>query len=198
MGDFANMPTPNTLTSCISSQRSYGATRSNLENTEMKFLSHVVESGDTLQRIAVKYDVPVERLKQLNKIWSSESLFLLKTLKIPYIKQTSRWEDDDDSEDEDDDTCRVEERVESNEAKQTVNEKEINCTIENDAEASDSLDGFFSMIDSRINKCKEDWTKIRSHSLGNTGGVPTVSYNSSDENKVLSPTKHYKHFDEKI
>ena len=61
MGDFASMPPSNTLTGCISSQRSYGATRSNLENTEMKFLSHVVESGDTLQRIAVKYDVPVRK-----------------------------------------------------------------------------------------------------------------------------------------
>ena len=86
-------------------------------------------------------------------------MFLLKTLKIPYIKQASRWEDDD-SEDEDDDACRVE-QIELNEAKQSVYETETNSTIEKETETSDSLDGFFSMIDSRINKCKEDWTKIR-------------------------------------
>ena len=59
MGDFANLPQPRSLTGCISSQRSYGATRLNLENAETKFLSHEVQNGDTLQRISVKYGVPV-------------------------------------------------------------------------------------------------------------------------------------------
>ena len=61
MGDFANIPPKSSLTGSIFSQRSYGATRVNLENTEMTFLSHAVKSGDTLQRIAVKYDVPVRK-----------------------------------------------------------------------------------------------------------------------------------------
>ena len=62
MGDFANLPAPTSLTGSISSQRRYGATRLNVENTEIKFLSHTVGDGDTLQRIAVKYDVPVRRM----------------------------------------------------------------------------------------------------------------------------------------
>ena len=59
MGDFAEIPPPRTLTGCISSQRSYGATRSNFENADTKFRLHEVQNGDTLQRISVKYGVAV-------------------------------------------------------------------------------------------------------------------------------------------
>ena len=62
MSNFASLPGPS-LTGSISSQRSYGATRADLNYTDTKFLSHKVIAGDTLQGIAVKYGVTVRREK---------------------------------------------------------------------------------------------------------------------------------------
>ena len=63
MSDFASLQAPSglsgSISGSISSQRSYGATRAGLDNTETKFFVHFVEVGDTLQRIAIKYGVSV-------------------------------------------------------------------------------------------------------------------------------------------
>ena len=97
-------------------------------------------------------------------------MFLLKTLKIPLIKQASKWEDDDsedaDSEDEEDedkteDIKKSQDRLESSEINKQDNEQKGEDIIENGDEKFDNPSDFFSIIDSRINKCKEDWTKIK-------------------------------------
>ena len=101
----------------------------------------------------------------MNKIWSNESLFLLKTLKIPYIKQTSNWYDDSEDDDESEASCQTENHnvvEDGSESTKSDNEPGRNDTVENRAEPFDNPDDFFSKIDSRIHKCKEDWTKIRS------------------------------------
>ena len=69
MSNFASLPGPS-LTGSISSQRSYGATRADLNYTDTKFLSHKVIAGDTLQGITVKYGVTVRGERKRNFIFT--------------------------------------------------------------------------------------------------------------------------------
>lgn len=48
-------------------------------------MNHPVEEGDTLQGIALKYNVTVEQIQRLNNLWTSDSLHLRPILKIPVI-----------------------------------------------------------------------------------------------------------------
>eukprot|EP00112_Aurelia_sp_Birch-Aquarium-sp1_P014549 Seg3151.1 transcript_id=Seg3151.1/GoldUCD/mRNA.D3Y31 product="LysM and putative peptidoglycan-binding domain-containing protein 2" protein_id=Seg3151.1/GoldUCD/D3Y31 len=195
MSNFASLPGPS-LTGSISSQRSYGATRADLNYTDTKFLSHKVIAGDTLQGIAVKYGVTVEKLKRANKIWSNESLFLLDTLKIPYVSQPQKWEEEDSDDEDHRETMDDKKMHEENKGENgPIETSEIELRSKSDEQNIENCNDFLNMIDGRINRCKEEWTKIRSHSQGS--GVPCVSYDSSDANK-LSPTKTNQQFVEKI
>ncbi|XP_065063962.1 lysM and putative peptidoglycan-binding domain-containing protein 1-like [Rhopilema esculentum] len=204
MSDFASLQAPSglsgSISGSISSQRSYGATRAGLDNTETKFFVHLVEAGDTLQRIAIKYGVSIEKLKRFNKIWSNESLFLLEKLKIPLAMKQKQWEDDSEDSDGDDDddeqksgkiVDKKSSTLKKNNKKEPENEEreseKSKTDMENGVEPKyDSCHDFLNMIDSRINKCKKEWTKIRSHSENSS--LPFVSYDSNNANK-LSPTK---------
>ncbi|XP_054719050.1 lysM and putative peptidoglycan-binding domain-containing protein 2-like [Uloborus diversus] len=48
-----------------------------------KYIKHMVQPGDTLQGLALKYGVTMEQLKRANKMWTTDSLFLRSFLNIP-------------------------------------------------------------------------------------------------------------------
>ncbi|XP_014667822.1 PREDICTED: lysM and putative peptidoglycan-binding domain-containing protein 2-like [Priapulus caudatus] len=58
----------------------------NLATISGHYIKHNVEPSDTLQGVALRYGVAVEKIKRANKLWSNDTLFL-KTLYIPLENQ---------------------------------------------------------------------------------------------------------------
>jgi len=52
-----------------------------------KFVMHIVNDGDTLEGLSVKYGVPVNDIKQANKLWSQRDLFSRRSIVIPIDKE---------------------------------------------------------------------------------------------------------------
>lgn len=69
--------------------RSYGSTASVTAPLSETYVEHRVTDGDTLQGIALKYGVTMEQIKRVNKLFSSDCIFLRNTLNIP-VKSEKR------------------------------------------------------------------------------------------------------------
>ncbi|XP_072258483.1 lysM and putative peptidoglycan-binding domain-containing protein 2 [Pyxicephalus adspersus] len=67
--------------------RSYGSTASVTTPWAEKFIEHQVSPSDTLQGIALKYGVTMEQIKRANKLFSTDCIFLRKSLNIPVISE---------------------------------------------------------------------------------------------------------------
>lgn len=68
--------------------RSYGSTASVTAAAWVeRYTEHPVSSGDTLQGIALKYGVTMEQIKRANKLFTSDCIFLRKTLHIPVVSE---------------------------------------------------------------------------------------------------------------
>ncbi|XP_055952769.1 lysM and putative peptidoglycan-binding domain-containing protein 2-like isoform X2 [Argiope bruennichi] len=52
-----------------------------------KYIKHVVQPGETLQGLALRYGVTMEQIKRANKMWTTDSLFLRSSLDIPVDKE---------------------------------------------------------------------------------------------------------------
>lgn len=64
------------------SLKKYGSTSKHVTRTE-NCLKHYVTQSDTLQGIALRYNVTIEQIRRLNRLWASDSLFLKEYLLIP-------------------------------------------------------------------------------------------------------------------
>ncbi|XP_053321173.1 lysM and putative peptidoglycan-binding domain-containing protein 2 [Spea bombifrons] len=69
--------------------RSYGSTATVTVPWAGKFIEHHVSPGDTLQGIALKYGVTMEQIKRANKLFSTDCIFLRKSLSIPVVADKS-------------------------------------------------------------------------------------------------------------
>ncbi|XP_069766378.1 lysM and putative peptidoglycan-binding domain-containing protein 2 [Narcine bancroftii] len=67
--------------------RSYGSTASVAAPLAERYLQHPVGDGDTLQGLALRYGVTTEQIKRANKLFTSDCIFLRKTLLIPVISK---------------------------------------------------------------------------------------------------------------
>ncbi|XP_075064097.1 lysM and putative peptidoglycan-binding domain-containing protein 2 [Mixophyes fleayi] len=67
--------------------RSYGSTASVTSPWAERFVEHQVSPCDTLQGIALKYGVTMEQIKRANKLFSTDCIFLRKSLNIPVISE---------------------------------------------------------------------------------------------------------------
>ncbi|CAI9575657.1 unnamed protein product [Staurois parvus] len=67
--------------------RSYGSTASVTTPWAERFIEHTVSPSDTLQGIALKYGVTMEQIKRANKLFSTDCIFLRKSLNIPVISE---------------------------------------------------------------------------------------------------------------
>ncbi|XP_044744493.1 lysM and putative peptidoglycan-binding domain-containing protein 2 [Coccinella septempunctata] len=65
------------------SLKKYGSTSSKLATKSENYIKHYVCNSDTLQGIALKYDVSIEQIRRANRLWTSDSLFLKEFLLIP-------------------------------------------------------------------------------------------------------------------
>nr|CAI5856684.1 unnamed protein product [Callosobruchus analis] len=62
--------------------KKYGSTSKHIPRNE-SYIKHYVTNTDTLQGIALKYNVTIEQIRRANKLWASDSLFLREYLLIP-------------------------------------------------------------------------------------------------------------------
>ncbi|ENN80108.1 lysM and putative peptidoglycan-binding domain-containing protein 2 isoform X2 [Dendroctonus ponderosae] len=65
------------------SLKKYGSTSSKNNTKNENYIQHFVSNSDTLQGIALKYNVTIEQIRRANKLWASDSLFLREFLLIP-------------------------------------------------------------------------------------------------------------------
>jgi len=64
----------------------YGSILSKDLTQRQNYITHNVQKDETLQGIALKYNVSMEKIKRANNLWTSDSLFLRPTLSIPIDK----------------------------------------------------------------------------------------------------------------
>lgn len=65
------------------SLKRYGSTNRHSVPKTDNFIKHVVNSTDTLQGIALKYEVTMEQIRRANRLFASDSIFLRDCLLIP-------------------------------------------------------------------------------------------------------------------
>ncbi|XP_053214553.1 lysM and putative peptidoglycan-binding domain-containing protein 2-like [Panonychus citri] len=66
----------------VRKQTKYGSTV-NSTYKEPRYIEHKLQPNDTLQGLALKYNVSMERIKRANKLWTGDSLFSRSKLNIP-------------------------------------------------------------------------------------------------------------------
>ncbi|XP_045453108.1 lysM and putative peptidoglycan-binding domain-containing protein 2 [Melitaea cinxia] len=71
--------------------KKYGSTCNHMKRNE-EFIKHVMAKGDTLQGIALKYGVTMEKIRRANRLFASDSLFLREYLLIPVTKDSPFYE----------------------------------------------------------------------------------------------------------
>ncbi|KAM8974861.1 lysM and putative peptidoglycan-binding domain-containing protein 2 [Pelodytes ibericus] len=69
--------------------RSYGSTATVTAPWAERFIQHQLAPSDTLQGIALKYGVTMEQIKRANKLFSTDCIFLRKSLNIPVATETN-------------------------------------------------------------------------------------------------------------
>ncbi|KAM9310978.1 lysM and putative peptidoglycan-binding domain-containing protein 2 [Gastrophryne carolinensis] len=69
--------------------RSYGSTATVTAPWAERYIEHPLSPGDTLQGIALKYGVTMEQIKRANKLFSTDCIFLRKSLNIPVPSEKS-------------------------------------------------------------------------------------------------------------
>ncbi|XP_010903875.1 lysM and putative peptidoglycan-binding domain-containing protein 1 [Esox lucius] len=66
--------------------RSYGSlVQSSCSPVRQRRIEHEVQPGETLQGIALKYGVSMEKIKRANRLYTHDSIFLKKSLFIPVL-----------------------------------------------------------------------------------------------------------------
>ncbi|GBP24374.1 LysM and putative peptidoglycan-binding domain-containing protein 2 [Eumeta japonica] len=71
--------------------KKYGSISSLIKRDE-EYIKHVMIKGDTLQGIALKYGVTMEKIRRANRLFTSDSLFLREYLYIPVTKDSPFYE----------------------------------------------------------------------------------------------------------
>lgn len=206
------------LLSCgIASQRSYGATCNQtfmLADIDSKVITHKVMPSDTLQGLAIKYSISVEKLKRVNKLWSNDSIHIKETLLVPCsVVNDSRCDSPEI-------TAEVVEvkPAESNKVF-TSESKQQKKDITNKSDGYKSLNDMLSKIDGQIKTHKKveelgsDSYKIFTEMLSkidgqiethkskapatNSDNIPNVGYDSRQNlSGHLSPVKQHPFLEE--
>ncbi|CAH2045130.1 unnamed protein product, partial [Iphiclides podalirius] len=67
--------------------KKYGSTCNHMKRDE-EYIKHVMSKGDTLQGIALKYGVTMEKIRRANRLFATDSLFLREYLLIPVTRDS--------------------------------------------------------------------------------------------------------------
>nr|CAB3263577.1 lysM and putative peptidoglycan-binding domain-containing protein 2-like [Phallusia mammillata] len=68
---------------------SYGSCVHSVEKTTTHYDKHIIEEGETVQGISLKYGLSPAELRRVNKLYSSDSLYLRKFLLIPVTQPST-------------------------------------------------------------------------------------------------------------
>ncbi|XP_013135774.1 PREDICTED: lysM and putative peptidoglycan-binding domain-containing protein 2 [Papilio polytes] len=71
--------------------KKYGSTCNHMKRNE-EYIKHVMSKGDTLQGIALKYGVTMEKIRRANRLFATDSLFLREYLLIPVTRDSPFYE----------------------------------------------------------------------------------------------------------
>ncbi|CAH0550771.1 unnamed protein product [Brassicogethes aeneus] len=129
------------------SLKKYGSTSSKHVTRNENYIKHFVTQYDTLQGIALKYNVTIEQIRRANRLWASDSLFLKEFLLIPV----------QDSNGSNSETVSSPVEVRSS---QVTSPSSTTCgSFDND-----DISDFLSKIDASIANTKEDVKKTQTNS----------------------------------
>ncbi|XP_022258667.1 lysM and putative peptidoglycan-binding domain-containing protein 2-like isoform X2 [Limulus polyphemus] len=70
------------LVSFVKNHTKYGST-SNYAIRRERCIKHIIQPTDTLQGLALRYGVTMEHIKRVNKLWTTDTLFLRPYINIP-------------------------------------------------------------------------------------------------------------------
>lgn len=85
-GERAHLPAGGNGLLRLSQTKSYGSlVRSTLSPGRQRRIEHMIQPGETLQGLALKYGVSMEQIKRANRLYTNDSIFLKKSLSIPVM-----------------------------------------------------------------------------------------------------------------
>ncbi|XP_045471593.1 lysM and putative peptidoglycan-binding domain-containing protein 2 [Harmonia axyridis] len=125
------------------SLKKYGSTSSKYATKSENYIKHYISNTDTLQGIALKYDVSIEQIRRANRLWTSDSLFLKEFLLIPVPLDISM-----------------------SAASASTSSTPVSSPMQSQPsyEDDDSIDNFLGKIDASIATTKEEVKKTQSNS----------------------------------
>ena len=65
---------------------SYGTCVMSMKQSTAQYVKHYLDKSDTLQGLALKYDSSTDELRRINRLYSSDSIFLRQYLLVPAPK----------------------------------------------------------------------------------------------------------------
>jgi LysM repeat protein len=125
------------------SLKKYGSTSKHINRNE-NCIKHYVSNTDTLQGIALKYDVTIEQIRRINRLWASDSLFLKEFLLIP-VRDNSV-------------------PLKTSEPPPVVSPTQISSPISNSSFDEDNVEDFLEKIDASIANTKKEVKRTQSSS----------------------------------
>lgn len=87
-GNLVRAPSERFLLQNVDPRKTYG-TCSGGSSVWASFLDHIVEEGETLAGLSLRYNITIQDIKLANKLWTNEGLWPGRTLRIPVIEPKS-------------------------------------------------------------------------------------------------------------
>lgn len=149
--------------------RSYGSlVRSPLSPTHQRRLEHILQPGETLQGLALKYGVTMEQIKRANRLYTNESIFLKKSLWIPVMADL---DDCTDSAEEDSKAGRAVTEKEDNDCKDITDltpedflqrlDGLINQSKHAAVKSYQDAEKRISALEAACSSCMSDWRPLK-------------------------------------
>ncbi|XP_031550571.1 lysM and putative peptidoglycan-binding domain-containing protein 2-like [Actinia tenebrosa] len=142
--------------------KSYGSTTKPVRSeVDIKMIGHVVQSLDTLQGLSIRYGVPGEEIRRVNKLWTNDNIHFYKIIKIP-VKVNSTFvgfdELDVDVEQEKHDLVSENSDVKDSQPGTTTS------NVMQTENTEDSVSQFLEQLDGTIKQNVQRSEKLRLHS----------------------------------
>ncbi|KAL1501102.1 hypothetical protein ABEB36_006490 [Hypothenemus hampei] len=155
------------------SLKKYGSTSNKNLTKNENYIKHFVGNSDTLQGIALKYNVTIEQIRRANKLWASDSLFLREYLLIPQSDGNESIQSPQDS------------SVTTSPTMENTNRSSIaSCSTRSDSFDEDNISDFLSKIDASIASTKEVVKKVTSSSEFGGGDADFDQYRPRPQSRL--------------
>jgi len=87
-GNLVRAPSERLLLQNFDPRKTYG-TCSGGSSVWASFVDHVVEEGETLAGLSLRYNITIQDIKLANKLWTNEGLWPGRSLRIPIVEPKS-------------------------------------------------------------------------------------------------------------